>query len=201
MLAKNTSEVLKSLLEKDVAYTDGERVATAKLADCRKTSEMACDAWNVGLETNSKGDGHTIGAAIFRNPEALLQLRWAAPTDIWSFGATLISPLWGKCWHIFKPGLSYVHDEEFLFHVYIQQVRYFGPFLLSLEDVVSPDQDHLLAAILTHIEAENSRKSFYLLQGQEITEDDKHFICMVIEIDPRDRPSAKQLLQDKWFNI
>lgn len=33
--------------------------------------------------------GHVIGAAIFRSPEAMLNLRWKAPTDIWSFGATV----------------------------------------------------------------------------------------------------------------
>lgn len=38
--------------------------------------------------------GHVIGAAIFRSPEAMHNLRWKAPTDIWSFGATAswISP-------------------------------------------------------------------------------------------------------------
>lgn len=38
--------------------------------------------------------GEPIGAAIFRSPEALLSLRWGAPTDIWSFGTTVsITPL------------------------------------------------------------------------------------------------------------
>lgn len=34
-------------------------------------------------------EGHVIGAAMFRSPEAMLNLRWRAPTDIWSFGATV----------------------------------------------------------------------------------------------------------------
>lgn len=33
--------------------------------------------------------GHVIGAAVFRSPEAMLNLRWGPPTDIWSFGATV----------------------------------------------------------------------------------------------------------------
>jgi len=36
-----------------------------------------------------KEDGDVIGAAIFRSPEAMLNLRWGIPTDIWSFGATV----------------------------------------------------------------------------------------------------------------
>lgn len=34
---------------------------------------------------------HVIGAAIFRSPEAQLNLRWGPPTDIWSLGATVRS--------------------------------------------------------------------------------------------------------------
>ena len=34
-------------------------------------------------------EGHIIGAAIFRSPEAMLNLRWGPPTDIWSLGATV----------------------------------------------------------------------------------------------------------------
>jgi casein kinase II subunit alpha len=36
-----------------------------------------------------KEDGHVIGAVMFRSPEAMLNLRWGTPTDIWSFGATV----------------------------------------------------------------------------------------------------------------
>ena len=35
------------------------------------------------------GCGHAIGATMFRSPEAMLNLRWGAPTDIWSFGTTV----------------------------------------------------------------------------------------------------------------
>jgi casein kinase II subunit alpha len=34
-------------------------------------------------------DGPHIGAAIFRSPEAMMQLRWGQSTDIWSFGTTV----------------------------------------------------------------------------------------------------------------
>jgi len=34
-------------------------------------------------------DGPHMGAAIFRSPEAMMQLRWGQATDIWSFGATV----------------------------------------------------------------------------------------------------------------
>ncbi len=34
---------------------------------------------------------HVISAAIFRSPEAQLNLKWGSPTDIWSLGATVRS--------------------------------------------------------------------------------------------------------------
>ena len=34
---------------------------------------------------------HVISAAIYRSPEAQLNLRWGPPTDIWSLGATVRS--------------------------------------------------------------------------------------------------------------
>ena len=36
-------------------------------------------------------ESHVISAAIFRSPEAQLNLRWGPPTDIWSLGATVRS--------------------------------------------------------------------------------------------------------------
>lgn len=36
-----------------------------------------------------KEDGQIIGAAIFRSPEAMLNLRWGTATDIWSLGTTV----------------------------------------------------------------------------------------------------------------
>ncbi|EER38045.1 serine/threonine protein kinase [Histoplasma capsulatum H143] len=47
------------------------------------------DTCHVGPNPDPNEDGHIIGAGIFRSPEAMLNLRWGPPTDIWSFGATV----------------------------------------------------------------------------------------------------------------
>ncbi|KAK4982672.1 hypothetical protein LTR50_007633 [Elasticomyces elasticus] len=188
LIAKNILEALKTLHKEGIAHTDvkpdnillnfsndGARVVDAKLADCGKQPDLsisfaanlyegfAGDAWHVGHDVDPKGEGHVIGAAIFRSPEAMLQMRWATPTDIWSFGATLISLIWGKNWHIFKPTQVLANDEEYPIHVLIQQARYFGPFPLSYEDVVDAEQNRILAAILFYIEEQNLRKPFSML--------------------------------------
>ena len=47
------------------------------------------DTFRVNPNADPNEDGHIIGAAIFRSPEAMLNLRWGTPTDIWSLGATV----------------------------------------------------------------------------------------------------------------
>jgi casein kinase II subunit alpha len=56
--------------------------STVELGDCG-------DCYRLPANPDPKEDGHLIGAAIFRSPEAMLNLRWDFPTDIWSFGTTV----------------------------------------------------------------------------------------------------------------
>ena len=60
---------------------DSARFSEVQLGDCGDTYKVEPNADPL--------QGHVIGAAIFRSPEAMLNLRWQAPTDIWSFGATV----------------------------------------------------------------------------------------------------------------
>lgn len=60
---------------------DPARFSDVQVGDCGDTCMVDPEADPL--------QGHDIGAAIFRSPEAMLNLRWKAPTDIWSFGATV----------------------------------------------------------------------------------------------------------------
>lgn len=42
-------------------------------------------------------------------------------------------------------------------------------------------------------------KPFANASKEEISAEDKEFILKIMKLDPRDRPSAKQLLGDEWF--
>lgn len=63
---------------------DGTRFSRVALGDCG-------DVYRFNPNADSLEDGHAISAAIFRSPEAQLNLRWGPPTDIWSLGATVRS--------------------------------------------------------------------------------------------------------------
>jgi casein kinase II subunit alpha len=82
----------------------------------------------------------------------------------------------------------------------IQQARFFGPFPVSYEDFIDADQNKALAMIMSRIEEQKSRRPFQLLQDKEVTAADKVFLCKVMRMDPRERPTARQLLEDEWFD-
>jgi serine/threonine protein kinase len=68
---------------------ESNRFADVQLCDFESTVKDDC---KYALE------GTPIGTAIFRSPEAQLEMRWGTSTDIWSFGATANLPyLFGIC--------------------------------------------------------------------------------------------------------
>ena len=41
---------------------------------------------------------------------------------------------------------------------------------------------------------------FARISEREVSKEDKKFILRIMKLDPRDRPSAQQLLDDEWFD-
>jgi casein kinase II subunit alpha len=119
----------------------------------------------------------------------------------WLTGLQLISLIWGRNFHIFKPVDVSADDEEFPAHVLIQQARYFGLFPLSYETFLDDEQERILAAIHIYIEEQDTRKPFELVEDEEITSEDKVFLCDVMQLDPMERPTAKGLLKHRWFGM
>ncbi|KAF8861186.1 kinase-like protein [Acephala macrosclerotiorum] len=213
LVAKRILQALQALHEDGYTHTDIKpnnilvnygsgrlRFDDVQLADfgdvCRVDPK---DYLKVGL------DGPLIGAAIFRSPEAMLQLRWGQSTDIWSFGATLISLIWGSDWHMFEPDPkdAKFDDDTYLIHVLIRQLAHFGPVPESYADLISmEDIDSWTILANANQWMKNNRKArpFTLIQDDCLTEEDRTFLLKIMKLDPRDRPTAKQLLQDEWFN-
>ena len=144
----------------------------------------------------------------------MLNLIWGPPTDIWSLGATvsppyninrcvlstnslkLISLIWGENWHIFKPSNIDPTDSAYSIEVLRRQDKYFGPFPLSYISLADDDRLDTLTIITKSVE---ERTPFKMASSQEIAKEDREFISKLMRLDPRDRPSAKVLLQDEWL--
>ncbi|KAI1122170.1 kinase-like domain-containing protein [Nemania abortiva] len=166
----------------DIRFTD---VCLADLGDVIPTDSM---------EANS---GYPLGTGVFRSPEATLMMPFTTAHDIWSFGATLISLIYGCGFDIFWPGVG-ENDPLFVEKVVETFHKYFGPFPRTY--VTLPGIDANRIEILTEImnEAE-ARGLFRRASSTEISNEDRNFICSFMNLDHRDRPTAAALLQDKWF--
>ena len=112
-----------------------------------------------------------------------------------------MSLIWGRGFHIFKPADISAGDAEFPVHVLVQQARYFGPFPLCYKTYLDEEQERILAAIHIYIEERGIRKPFSQVGDKEITTEDKVLLCDIMQLDPRDRPTAKALLEHDWFDV
>ncbi|TVY87509.1 Serine/threonine-protein kinase [Lachnellula willkommii] len=212
LVAKRILQALHALHEEGYTHTDIKpdnilanygkgplRFADIQLADLGDVCRVdPAEYLKIGIA------GSHIGAAIFRSPEAMLNLRWGPSTDIWSFGATLISLIWGLHYHIFKPSPQDAdfEDEEFLTHILIRQLATFGPLPASYTTLIADEDTARWDALGNAVQFiwENERlKPFVSAKDECLTEEDKEFILRIMKLDPRDRPTAGELLGDKWF--
>lgn len=78
--------------------------------------------------------------------------------------------------------------------------KFFGPYpesYLNLQGM-SPDVTQLLADIMNNFPTEE-RKPFQRASSSEVSNRDRDFICRMMKLDPRVRPTAAELLRDEWF--
>ncbi len=118
--------------------------------------------------------------------------KWLPSTD----SVKLITLVWGQNWHIFKPFDVDPTDSAYPIEVLRRQDKYFGPFPLSYTSLADDDRLDTLTIIT---ESVKKRTPFEMASSLEIAKDDRDFIRKLMQLDPRDRPSAKELLQDAWF--
>jgi casein kinase II subunit alpha len=72
---------------------------------------------------------------------------------------------------------------------------------MSYKTFLDEEQERILAAIHIYIEERDNRKRFELVEDEEITSEDKVFLCDVMQLDPMERPKAKELLKHRWFDL
>ena len=60
--------------------------------------------------------------------------------------------------------------------------------------------DDMLGLLTIIMKEVPKRTPFSRASSAEIEKEDRDFICKIMKLDPRDRPSAKELLQDEWLS-
>lgn len=106
--------------------------------------------------------------------------------------------MYGEGFHIFKPDVS-PDDDEYELKILVKHHRCFGPFPTSYDEIADQDQIAALVWIMQNSPPETLRP-FRFTTAREIRQEDKEFVLRIMKLDPRDRPTAKALLEDDWFN-
>ena len=75
----------------------------------------------------------------------------------------------------------------------------FGPVPLSYGEIADNERLGILTAVINLINEHNLQRPFHLSADKELLKEDRTFIYKIMKLDPRDRPTAKELLQDEWF--
>ncbi|EGC44178.1 serine/threonine protein kinase [Histoplasma capsulatum var. duboisii H88] len=174
-VAKTVLQALAALHNQGLVHTDvkPDNIFINYSDNPKIISEVALgdfgDTCHVGPNPDPNEDGHIIGAGIFRSPEAMLNLRWGPPTDIWSFGATM---------------------------------NFFGPLPDKFTEIVDEERATMAMQLKGYVESMSSaqRKPFARAEDAVLTKETRQFLCRIMKLDPRDRPTANQLLGDEWFD-
>jgi hypothetical protein len=110
----------------------------------------------------------------------------------------LISLIYGGDFNLFRPDVDRDH-EEYVVRVVMEQFRYFGPFPAKISDIASPEHIQSILWLMQEIPHEKLTP-FSWTTEKEVSRGDKDFIGKIMMLDWRDRPTAKELLEDEWWN-
>ena len=70
---------------------------------------------------------------------------------------------------------------------------------MSYGQIADDERLGILEAVINLINEHNLQKPFRLSVDKELSDEDRLFVCKIMKLDPRDRPTAKELLEDEWF--
>jgi serine/threonine protein kinase len=83
--------------------------------------------------------------------------------------------------------------------VLVEQIRRFGPFNESFEEIANAERLAICTGAIEYIQEHKKWLPFSQSVDKELARPDRDFIAKMMKLDPRDRPTARELLQDEWF--
>lgn len=88
-------------------------------------------------------------------------------------------------------------------HVLARQIAVFGPAPAPYTDFIADEDDARWSALRGAIQIARGKKkssSFALAKDECLAGTDGGFLLKIMKLDPREHPTARQLVQDKWLN-
>lgn len=107
--------------------------------------------------------------------------------------------MYGGDFNLFSPKTVEYGHEEYNLEVMMSQFRYFGPFPAKVSEIMD-DETIQSVLYLMELNPPETLTQFTRVTTREVAKEDKDFICKMMQMDWRDRPTAKELLEDAWFD-
>jgi hypothetical protein len=108
----------------------------------------------------------------------------------------LISLIYGGTFNLFRPRTVLYGHEEYGLEVLKRHFRYFGPFPAKYEEIASPETVSAILYLMHEI-LRSQTTPFHRTTPSEVCKRDRNFICRIIKMYWRDRPTTKELLEDE----
>ncbi|KAI1361455.1 serine/threonine protein kinase [Xylaria arbuscula] len=201
-VAKCILEALRALHKDGLVHTDVklDNVFVNYGQGDRRFSEIQLGDFGgvVSQDSSFAREGHIIGAAFTRSPEAMLQLSWGTSTDVWSFGNAILSLVHGGGYHHFDPGWEGFKPEDQDYEITVLKRMYssVGPFPPSMAEIIGPDTFEVIHFLNQQGPPQRPLQRW---STKELPPADNEFIRRILKLDPRDRPTVEEILQDEWF--
>lgn len=110
----------------------------------------------------------------------------------------ILALVYGGNFFVFNPAHAGIKPDHphYELEVLKRMYRSFGPFPESYQEIA--DDNAKLAIEVVSFEGPPERP-FERITRREVPPADRDFILKIMKLDPRDRPTAQQLLEDEWF--
>lgn len=82
-------------------------------------------------------------------------------------------------------------------YIVVHQHPWFGSFPISYKEIADEETQEAIVRIMSTVPPEKM-KPFARIGEKDICNPDKTFVLKIMKLDPRDCPTATELLQDEW---
>lgn len=110
----------------------------------------------------------------------------------------MIALIYGGDFNLVRQKVVPFGHEEYDLEILKQQFIYFGPFPESIGEAVSEETAAIILYLMREIPFSQVGR-FQRITEKEVCKADKAFLGRIMRMDWRERPTAKELLNDGWF--
>ena len=111
----------------------------------------------------------------------------------------MISLIYGGGFNLFVPKMR-PDEEDYPWEVLKEQSKYFGPFT-EAHGATSEKMGMTRSCMMEEV-SPSGMTPFANTTEDEVCQGDRDFLCriMKLKLDWRDRPTAREILKDKWLD-